>query len=163
MEIKRFVYNLYNFPITNFIMYFKNGHIYVPEYQRELVWNNDQKEMLIDSIMYNIPIGNIFLNQNSKKSLDYEIVDGQQRLMAIWDFYNNKFKWRDLYYKDFGKQMQGMFENASATATYITYYETRAEVIELYYRINWGGIEHTVEEILELDRKYGVKKHDNND
>ena len=161
MEVKRVEYNLFNFPILNFMYYFKDEHIIVPEYQRPLVWDDAQKELLIDSIMTNIPIGNVFLNQG-RKDLDYEIVDGQQRLIAIWDFYNNKFTWRGKFFKDLDKQYQAIFEHMTL-ATYITNYETRDEVIELYYRINWTGLEHSVEELMVLDQKYGVKKHDNND
>ena len=148
---KRLVYNLYNYPISNFLYHFKDDRIFIPEYQRGLVWEQEQKELLIESIMIDMPIGNVFLNDRG--NFIYEVVDGQQRLTTIWDFYNNKFEWNGLLFKDLPKEFQAKFEMSSTIATYITYYKDRRKIIELYYRINWAGVEHSIEEMLEIDRE----------
>ena len=65
-----------------------------PVYQRNKVWNDSARSYLIDSIMRNYPIPPIFmrdkLNLSERKTIR-EVVDGQQRISAILDFYNNKF------------------------------------------------------------------------
>lgn len=137
--------------MTNYITLFKNNRIYIPEYQRGLVWDQEQKELLIESIMIGMPIGNIFLNDRGE--LEYEVVDGQQRLTTIWDFYNNKFTWQGLLFKDLPREFQTKFELSSVIATYLTYYKDRRKIIELYYRINWGGEEHSVEEMMAVDQE----------
>ena len=147
---KRVEYNLYNFPITNFLKYFENNQLYVPDYQRGLVWDDKQKELLVESIIINMPIGNIFLNDD--RYCNYEIVDGQQRLMAIWDFYNNKFTWGGLFFKELPYEIRIRFE-MGVVATYITTYKERKDIIELYYRINWAGTEHTLDELIAIDKK----------
>ena len=61
-----------------------------PEFQRRHRWNNDQKSRLIESFIINIPIPPIFLYEKDYST--YEVMDGLQRLSAIADFYNDKFK-----------------------------------------------------------------------
>ncbi len=146
----RVVYNLYNYPILNYLVLFREKRIFVPEYQRGLVWEQEQKELLIDSMMINLPIGNIFLNDRGH--LDYEIVDGQQRLMAIWDYVNDKYTWKGLKYSELPEEFQRRIE-MFVVSTYITNYSDRRHIIELYYRINWSGVQHTMDELIAIDQQ----------
>lgn len=60
-------------------------------YQRPAdVWSNKDKQCLIDTIMRGEPIPIFFYNYISNEDIFY-IVDGQQRLSCIIDFYNNRF------------------------------------------------------------------------
>ena len=59
-----------------------------PAYQRRPRWTDKQKSRLIESFLMNLPVPPIFLYENAANS--YEIVDGQQRVTALLDFYNNK-------------------------------------------------------------------------
>ena len=60
-------------------------------YQRPAnVWSHKDKQCFIDTIMREEPIPIFFLNYISAEDV-YYIVDGQQRLQCIEDFYNNKF------------------------------------------------------------------------
>lgn len=58
------------------------------EYQRSEVWKPPKKKLLIDSILKDYDIGSIILRQKGDK---WEILDGQQRLKAIFDFVDGKF------------------------------------------------------------------------
>lgn len=61
------------------------------DYQRNpKLWKPADKQRLIDSILADIDIPKIYLNEISKGQ--YEIVDGQQRLYAIWGFIANEYK-----------------------------------------------------------------------
>ena len=60
-----------------------------PEYQREEVWSKDKKQCLIDSILRGYDIPKIYLRVLDNEY--YECIDGQQRLRAIFDFYEGKF------------------------------------------------------------------------
>ena len=61
-------------------------------YQRpKNAWSLADKQCLIDTIIKDEPMPLFFLNLNSKEGIFY-IVDGQQRLEAINDFYDNKIK-----------------------------------------------------------------------
>src|SRR5690606_6802126 len=60
-----------------------------PEFQRRHRWNIQQKSRLIESFIMNVPIPPIFLYEDSYSH--YEVMDGLQRLTAIYEFYSNKF------------------------------------------------------------------------
>ena len=60
-------------------------------YQRKLVWSLEEKEAFIDSIYrkYSVPL---FLFAQLKTDVQqYEIIDGMQRLNAIFCFIENEF------------------------------------------------------------------------
>ena len=71
-------------------------YILDPEYQRRKRWGNVRKSRLIESFIMNVPIPPIFLYE-IEYSL-YEVMDGQQRLTAIDDFYQGNFQLEGLQY-----------------------------------------------------------------
>ena len=60
-----------------------------PEYQRRLRWTNAQKSKLIESLLLNIPVPPVFFYEAD--AARYEVMDGQQRLNAIRDFFAGDF------------------------------------------------------------------------
>lgn len=60
-----------------------------PDYQRPAVWTKKQKQLLIDSILRDYDIPKIYLHEKDKNN--YDVVDGQQRIRAIWEFYDDGF------------------------------------------------------------------------
>ena len=70
-----------------------------PEYQRKgEIWTLQKKQLLIDSILNDYDVPKLYFHYyspNQKKELglnyDYGIIDGRQRLEAIWDFMDGKF------------------------------------------------------------------------
>ena len=62
-----------------------------PQYQRTPVWNDKKKQLLIDSILRNYDLPKFYLRVSKDPSYDHEVVDGQQRLRAIWGFRNNQY------------------------------------------------------------------------
>jgi hypothetical protein len=62
-----------------------------PDYQRESVWTKSQKQLLIDSLLIEIDIPKIYFREVARGSFVYEVVDGQQRLRAIFEFLENRF------------------------------------------------------------------------
>lgn len=61
-----------------------------PEYQRRLVWDARKKSLFIESLLMNIPVPPVFLYETDLNR--YEVMDGQQRLNAIVEFYDNRLK-----------------------------------------------------------------------
>ncbi|MBI1196520.1 MAG: DUF262 domain-containing protein [Phenylobacterium sp.] len=60
-----------------------------PEYQRRLRWDVKKKSKLIESFIMNIPVPPVFLYE--KDLGRFEVMDGQQRLNTIAEFFGNKF------------------------------------------------------------------------
>ncbi|MCP2728770.1 DUF262 domain-containing protein [Limnofasciculus baicalensis] len=71
-------------------------YILNPEYQRRKRWDDTRKSRLIESFLMNVPIPPIFLYEVDYSI--YEVMDGQQRLTAIFDFYKGKFNLKGLEY-----------------------------------------------------------------
>lgn len=71
--------------------------IFIPEYQRDDVWNNKQKSLFIESLLIGLPIPYIFVadvDENELLDSDgrIEIIDGAQRTRTIHQFKNNQLK-----------------------------------------------------------------------
>lgn len=71
-------------------------YILNPEYQRRKRWDNIRKSRLIESFIMNVPIPPIFLYEVDYSI--YEVMDGQQRLTSIYNFYEGKFELKGLEY-----------------------------------------------------------------
>lgn len=74
-----------------------DGLIVNRRYQRKLVWKRKEKENLIDSIIKDYPIPLILLAQTSSTGV-FEIIDGMQRLNAIFGFLENAFPVNEKYF-----------------------------------------------------------------
>lgn len=67
-----------------------------PFYQRRPRWDQERQSRLIESFLINLPVPPIFLYEKSYNS--YEVMDGQQRITAIKEFYSNKLTLKGLQY-----------------------------------------------------------------
>jgi hypothetical protein len=74
-----------------------------PFYQRRSRWDEIRQSKLIESFIINIPVPPVFLYEKAYSS--YEVMDGQQRITAISDYYNNKFSLQGL---DLWPELNGM-------------------------------------------------------
>ena len=126
----------------------KNGDIDLqPDFQRGEIWTDKKKKKLIDSILrgWRIPPIHFVLND---KSID-EVLDGQQRLAAIRDFYDNKIcidgkiepddktisELDGLCYRDLSIEWQRKFRQYIINIVRLTEYKP-SEPAELFYRLN---------------------------
>ena len=60
-----------------------------PDYQRPTVWTTAQKQLLIDSILRDFDVPKVYLHKSADNN--YDVIDGQQRIRAIWSFYDDEF------------------------------------------------------------------------
>lgn len=60
----------------------------IPDWQRGKVWNRKKKQRLIDSILRGWKLPKFYFVKSSGE--DYLVEDGQQRLMAIFEFFSNE-------------------------------------------------------------------------
>lgn len=75
---------------------YKNGQLTLAsEFQRNAVWPRPAKAYLIDTILHDRPIPLLFFQRttSAQKGLPaYIVIDGQQRLRAIFEFIENRFR-----------------------------------------------------------------------
>jgi hypothetical protein len=63
-----------------------------PDYQRPPAWSRKQKQLLLDSILREYDIPKMYWRAVKRSdNIEYEVVDGQQRLRTIWEFRADKF------------------------------------------------------------------------
>jgi hypothetical protein len=144
---------------------FRDGNLLINrKYQRKLVWTEEEKVRLIDSIMESYPIPLILLAERPQLHGHgkYEILDGLQRLNAIFGFIENSYsisgKFFDVSQLARAKQLSenGMFQintdeskklSPKECANFLDYqlaitiYPAMDEdqIIEVFGRINSGG------------------------
>lgn len=94
----------------------RNTH---PDWQRTEVWNEDKKRALIDTILRGWKLPKFYFLKTNDEPESYEVVDGQQRLSAIFDFLDNELRLADdvaervggSYYKDLPDPVSDSFDD----------------------------------------------------
>jgi 5-methylcytosine-specific restriction endonuclease McrA len=124
-----------------------------PEWQRGYIWNLKDEQLLIDSILKNIPIPKFYLTEefDSKKGVSiHYAVDGQQRLKAIYRFLTNRYQvlidGKPYYFKDLDVKTQERITVYKLNGHYMTGYSL-TDVTFLFKRLNSTGIKLTNMEI----------------
>ncbi len=103
-------------------LYRENKLVVNRKYQRKLVWTLEEKQTLIDSLINDYPVPLILLAEESGGS-SYEIMDGMQRLNAIFSFIENAYSVDGKYFniQEFSRAKQaaeaGIFEPAGKTSS----------------------------------------------
>jgi hypothetical protein len=124
-----------------------------PEYQRRSVWDTPKRSLFIESLLLNIPIPPIFLFEHALSR--YEVMDGQQRLNSVADFYENGFplrgleKWSELNglrYRDLPETLQRGLDRRRISATVLLAESTKKKDFTqkdirklVFERLNTGG------------------------
>lgn len=79
------------YPLSSFVETFTD-EVYTiqPDFQRRRRWDNVRKSRLIESIIINVPIPPVFLYEVDLSK--FQVMDGQQRLTTLKDFFTDKFE-----------------------------------------------------------------------
>lgn len=134
---------------------FDEGKLIVDDtYQRRSVWSEKDKVRLIETILLQLVIPELFF---WKADTDPEtgvstthIVDGQQRIKAIYSFINNEFKlkpqylldggikseYSNKYFKDLNAETRKAFWNYQLMIIEIDSKATRDDIITMFNRLN---------------------------
>lgn len=131
-----------------------------PEYQRRQVWDKKTRSLFIESLLMNVPVPPVFLFEWEYGR--YEVIDGQQRLSAITDFFANEYKltgldlWKSLngrQYSELPPMLQRGLERRRISAVVLLaenlsspsrQYDIRRLMFE---RLNTGGLNLNPQEL----------------
>ncbi|WP_306522213.1 DUF262 domain-containing protein [Rheinheimera sp.] len=116
------------------------------EYQRApRLWPSSARSYFIDTILNDYPFPKIFFNEmidrNSRRPRR-ELVDGQQRLLSIFDFVDDKFAlgrnskiYQGLYFSQLEEDLQTKFLSYTVSVDVIRGAQ-RAEILQMFRRMN---------------------------
>ncbi|WP_137456008.1 DUF262 domain-containing protein, partial [Escherichia coli] len=134
-----------------------------PEYQRNHRWNDDTSSRLIESLILNIPIPFIYISQDvdvddeiDSESSRFSVIDGQQRLTAIYNFFENTFHLQGLevldklngsYYKDLPPFLIRRLEERSIRCLRIDSTLDPQVKYDIFERLNSGSVKLESQEL----------------
>src|SRR5260221_6750747 len=131
----------------------KDGQLRLsPPFQRDNVWTRQAKAYLIDTILHDLPIPLFFMQRGRSAQTGrpiYRVVDGQQRLRAIFEFMNDRFALsqsakNSAFYRKKSSQL------APKLQEHIRNYDLIVEQLSDYS-------ESEIRDIFERMNKYGVR------
>lgn len=147
-----------------------------PPFQRNPVWTDKQKSYLIDSILNEYPVPEIYMQEivSEQGEVKYILVDGQQRIRAILEFVNNEFsidskdspQWADLTFEELRPEEKKRIYAYDFVARYLPDIDD-TQIRAIFGRLNrnnvvlnsqelrqatyWGPFINTMNEIAEYE------------
>ncbi|PVY31756.1 DUF262 domain-containing protein [Williamsia muralis] len=126
-----------------------------PDFQRRArLWKLQKKSQLIESLLLRIPLPVFYVAADEDDM--WSVVDGVQRLTTIHDFLNDEFRLHGLEYlsnleefnyTDLPRQMQRRIQETGLTLNVIQPGTPSEVMINIFKRINTGGLPLTAQEI----------------
>jgi len=131
-----------------------------PSYQRRPRWDRQRQSRLIESFIMNIPVPPLFVYESDLAK--YEVMDGQQRITSIFEFYTNRYnleglqQWPELngrIYDTLPSEIRKGLDRRSIS--YIVLLKESASTTEeeallrqqVFERLNTGGVQLSHQEI----------------
>jgi hypothetical protein len=112
-----------------------------PPYQRGIVWKDEQRQALMDSIFMYADIGKFVFAQRNF-GFDgplYEIIDGKQRFVSLMDYMENRWPWRGKYYYDLHRHDQCHIDNYLVPVAEMRE-PSMAQKLKVFLRVNVTGV-----------------------
>lgn len=157
-------YEIKEWPIGVLVEKFTNGRetdeseIFIPDYQREMVWTPKQQSRFIESILIKLPVPFIFaadVGQGDREGA-LEIIDGSQRIRTLDNFLSNKLELVGLKkltqaigmrFSDLSKPRQMRFKRTTVRVIELTEKADEDARREMFDRLNSGGTRLTTMEV----------------
>lgn len=136
-------------PVSVYVSRFTNDiddRYFVPSYQRNLAWNDEQKSQFIESLLVGLPIPFMFFYQTVEGRM--EIVDGSQRMRAMRAFLKEGLRLRDLVlvpeligfrFEDLPEDRRNKLEDVTIRTILLNTDTDPATRAEMFARINKAG------------------------
>lgn len=162
-------YDIREFTLEYYVNKYQEGidtddnELYVPDYQREFIWDIKHQSRFIESLFLGLPVP-IMFSAEIKETGRLEIVDGSQRIRTLAAFMNNDLRlaslqklthMNDLFYKDLPNALQRLFKNISIRMIVLSAKATEDVRNEMFDRINTSSVP-----LLPMETRRGVYKGD---
>lgn len=154
---KKVDFDVKEFTIEYYVNKFGTGEFFIPDYQRDFVWDEKRQAKFIESVVLGLPIPFIFVadvydsddKDDESEEGNLEIVDGCQRISTLASFVNNKLQLKDLeildklngiYFKNFSPARQKRFLNSTIRMIQISDKSDADVRFMMFERINTGSV-----------------------
>ena len=119
------------------------GVDFQPDYQRDFVWEDFDKELLLDSIFMGADIGKfVFRRREPEEWLEddvlYEIIDGKQRMLTLLEYYENRFPYKEVFYNDLSPRDRRRFEDTPVSIAEI-HNVSKKDTLRIFLMLNRCG------------------------
>lgn len=161
----------------------RGGLVCDPLFQREYVWNDENRTALLDSVFERLEIGSFlfvrhhgYIHEKTGGTVDYRnldgntvtinraadytmsIIDGQQRLTTLFHFYTDRFTYRGLKFSQLNRHDQGEFERFSVTFRIFEEEQVdKKTLLKLFLQSN-RGVPQAPEHIAKVQALYDAEK-----
>lgn len=114
------------------------------ELQREIIYNTEKQQLVIDSILNEVPLPAFYLWENAEKKL--EVLDGKQRIESIKKFIENDLQYNDKIWKQTEPAIQEKFHSTELSVIICSGTEELKR--KIFNRINTLGVPLSAYEVL---------------
>lgn len=137
------------------------NELFIPDYQREFIWDARRQSKFIESILIGLPIPFFFVADVTEKDARLEVVDGSQRLRALAAFQNDELRLEKLekltslnglIFSDLSKARQRRFRGRSLRTIVLSEKADEEVRRDIFERINTGS-----DVLNDMEVRRGVK------
>lgn len=138
-----------------------DNELYVPDYQREFIWDKKHESRFIESLLLGLPVPFIFAAE-IKETGRLEIVDGSQRIRTMSAFMSDELvlcglkklsEFNDCKYSELPGAIQRGFKNISIRMIVLSSKATPEVRNEMFDRINTSSVP-----LLPMETRRGIYK-----
>lgn len=147
-QMRQITYNRLDLAVLTIRSQIKQTINLRPDFQRRDRWNTERRSRFIESIIMNVPIPPVFLGEEDYGK--YSVLDGRQRLTAVYRFLRNNYRLRKLKvwkklngmkYEDLQREGIASFLERRFIPAIVIARESSPEVkYDVFDRLNTGGV-----------------------
>jgi len=141
------------------------AELFIPDYQREMIWKEPQQARFIESILLNLPIPYLYVADvtSGENEGRLEIVDGSQRIRTLVRFIGNELQLQRLellnklngfYFDDLPLSRQLRFQRKTMRMIELIEVDEEARR-QLFDRLNSGGTK-----LKDMEKRFGSRDGD---
>lgn len=142
-----------DYTVDSIVRRIEQEKIFVPPFQRQYVWTHIQASRFIESLILGLPVPGVFLSKEESTGR-LLIIDGQQRMLSIANFYKGvfgekRFKLKGVQadlegksYDDLNQADQNRLDDSIIHSTIVkqdTPSEDDSSIYMIFERLNTGG------------------------
>jgi len=166
---KQVAYDTKEYPVEILVQKYMEGQdddsneLFIPDYQREMAWDDARQSKFIESVLLGLPIPYIFVGDIRDDENDLgrlEIIDGSQRIRTLARFVNNDLtlsglkkltEFNNFTFADLPLARQRRFKRTTLRMIQLT--ENADEEIrrDMFERINTGSVD-----LNEMEKRRGI-------